>query len=513
MIKSESYKKGVVISTFLNVFTKGIGFLNTLIIAFYFGANTGTDIYFYILAVAALITSTINGIDYLVLVPQSMKLRQQKSEQEAQTFINFFIYTYIAIGLLLALAGTAAPVFFYTLFSKYDVNLLNHNHSLLYLGSLIILFQLINNLLSAVLTSYKFFTASIISGLINSVFSILFTVFFHSQLGLLGTMLGIVIGYAVNFLMLLYILKRYQKWNFLAVKLMRDKLVWKNIGLMQVNILPVWLRNYFTIFFLTGMGAGVITAVNLAQMLAALPEIFILTQVASVVGIKFSELAAKNDTEQTNILLINILRTLFLIIIPIALVMAIANKEVIALAFQRGSFSTNSITITAFCFFYFSLLLPAKVFDVLFTRLFTSFQLYGISTLFAVIAHTIITTVLYFLTTHFQLQGYFIALLIGYYLILPLTSFIIINYKIATVKIAVIITDTILLIIIAAIVYLLANYLFGLLGAINAIIKIIILTFVVFVPFIVIANWLLDLKYQRQLVTSFLNKIFNLNLV
>ncbi|MGF2411894.1 MAG: hypothetical protein ACQUYJ_06185, partial [Ferruginibacter sp.] len=164
MIKSESYKKGVVISTFLNVFTKGIGFLNTLIIAFYFGANTGTDIYFYILAVAALITSTINGIDYLVLVPQSMKLRQQKSEQEAQTFINFFIYTYIAIGLLLALAGTAAPVFFYTLFSKYDVNLLNHNHSLLYLGSLIILFQLINNLLSAVLTSYKFFTASIISG-------------------------------------------------------------------------------------------------------------------------------------------------------------------------------------------------------------------------------------------------------------------------------------------------------------------------------------------------------------
>lgn len=68
MIKSASYKKGVVVSTLLNIFAKGIGFLNTLIITFYFGVNAGTDIYFYILAVAALITGSINGIDYLVLV-------------------------------------------------------------------------------------------------------------------------------------------------------------------------------------------------------------------------------------------------------------------------------------------------------------------------------------------------------------------------------------------------------------------------------------------------------------
>jgi len=257
------------------------------------------------------------------------------------------------------------------------------------------------------------------------------------------------------------------------------------------------------------MGAGIITSVNLAQMLAALPEIFILTQVASIVGIKFSELAAKNDTEQTNILLINILRTLFIIIIPIALVMAIANKEVIQIAFERGSFSKNSISTTAFCFFYFSLLLPAKVFDILFTRLFTSFQLYGISTLFAVIAHTVITTVLYLLTTHYQLQGYFIALLIGYYIILPFTFFLIINYKIAAVKISVIIKDTVLLITTAALVYVLASYLFGLLHTTNPIIKIIGLTFVVFIPFILMAAWLLDLKYQKQILASFLNKIFN----
>ena len=102
MLKSESYKRGAVLSTVLNVVAKGIGFLNTLIIAFYFGANAGTDIYFYILAVALLITGTINSIDYFVLVPESMKIRERKGEQEAQKFLNFFIYSYILFGILLA---------------------------------------------------------------------------------------------------------------------------------------------------------------------------------------------------------------------------------------------------------------------------------------------------------------------------------------------------------------------------------------------------------------------------
>jgi len=509
LIKSESYKRGIVTSTILNIFAKGIGFLNTLIIAFYFGANTGTDIYFYILSVAVLITSTINGIDYLVLIPQAMKLREQKSEEDSQRFINFFIYSYLCIGFLLAIAGILMPVFFYTLFSKYDTVLLQNNHTLLYLGSLIILFQLINNLLSAVLTSYKFFTASIISGLVNSIFSIFFTVFFHHRLGISGTMLGITLGYLINFLILLSILKYYQKWNFAAVKFMKDKFVWRNIGLMQVNILPVWIRSYFTLYFLTGMGVGVITSLNLAQMLSGLPEIFILTQVASVLGIKFSELAAKRDLINTNILLIQVMQTLFLIIIPIALVMAIANKEIIQLAFQRGSFQKNSITVTAFCFFYFALLLPSKIFDVLFTRLFTSFQLYGISTLFAVIAHTLITIVLCVLTINFQLTGYFMTLIIGYYLIMPATFLLIVKYKLAAIKIKLIIKETLVLLTIGVTVYFIANYLF-ILFTINYIVKIIVLCFMVVIPFLLLANWLLDLTYQKQLVLNLFNKKFNL---
>ncbi len=505
MIKSESYKRGVVTSTVLNVFAKGIGFFNTLIIAFYFGANAGTDIYFYILSVAILISGTINGIDYFVLVPESMKIREQKNDREAQIFFNFFIYAYAAIGLLLALAGTLAPTFFYTLFSKYDIHVLNSNLKLLYLGIVIIVFQLINNLLTAILTSYKFFTASILSGLINSVFAILFTLVFHEKLGITGTLLGIALGYLVNFFILIFLLKKYQKWNFSSVRFLRDKRVWKNMGLMQVNILPVWIRSYFTIYFLTGMGAGIITSFSLAQMLAGLPEIFILTQVASVAGIKFSELAAKDDVEETNSLLINLLNSLFVIIIPIALVMAIANKDVIQIVFERGNFQKDSIGTTAFCFFFFSLLLPSKIFDVLFSRLFTSFQLYGISTIFAIIVHTIITALLYVLTTYFNLQGFFISLLIGYYILLPVTVLMITKRKIPGIRMKAIFKDAFLLLVAATGIYFFASYLFEMMDF-NSFIKIFILFFIVFLPFFVLANLLVDLKYQKKIIINLFAK-------
>ncbi|MBK6634358.1 MAG: hypothetical protein IPG38_08605 [Chitinophagaceae bacterium] len=87
MLKTESYKKGVVVSTMLNILVKGIGFINTLIIAFYFGANAGTDIYFFVLSITVLVTTgMLNGIDSIILIPQAMKLREREGEEKSRNF-------------------------------------------------------------------------------------------------------------------------------------------------------------------------------------------------------------------------------------------------------------------------------------------------------------------------------------------------------------------------------------------------------------------------------------------
>ena len=51
LIRTESYKKGMLLSVFFNFIAKGILFLFTILIAKFFGRDIKTDIYFFIYAI------------------------------------------------------------------------------------------------------------------------------------------------------------------------------------------------------------------------------------------------------------------------------------------------------------------------------------------------------------------------------------------------------------------------------------------------------------------------------
>lgn len=46
LFQFESYKKGIVLSTIFNILNKGLVFLSSLVVAFYFGTQLKTDIFF-----------------------------------------------------------------------------------------------------------------------------------------------------------------------------------------------------------------------------------------------------------------------------------------------------------------------------------------------------------------------------------------------------------------------------------------------------------------------------------
>ena len=510
MLKSESYKKGLVFSTSLNIVAKGIVFLNTLILAYFFGTTTSTDIYFYVLSVALLITSTINGIDYLVLIPESMKLREKEGEKNSQHFLNFFTWIYAGIGLLIALLILLSPTLFFNFFSKFDTSHLQNNKQLLYLGAIIIFFQLLNNFLNAILVSYKYFTVPIITGLINSILAITLTLLLHKNMGVTGTMIGMSLGYIINFILLILLLKKYQHWNFFIFRIVKNKILWKNIGLVELNILPVWVRNYIALYLISGLGSGVITSLNLGQLLASLPEVFILSQISAVIGIKFSELSAKENYIETNRLLVNLLNMLFVILIPLSVIMAVCNREIIQIVFQRGGFNVDSTTLTAFCFFYFSLLIPSRIYDVIFTRLFTSFQIYGLSTLIAVIGHLVITVITYFAITKFQLTGYFVTQMLGYYIIMPVLFYIILLVRLKKIETKKIAKSFLFVIILLPAIYFLSDIVYSQLHF-HVLINFCIITLVAYAATFIISAYIFDLKYLYEnviLVRKKFRKLF-----
>lgn len=89
LIKRESYTRGMALSVFFNIVSKGILFLLTIIIARYFGSDIKTDIYFFVFATMVLFSSFVNNIDTSVLIPESIRLREKESEENASLFLNY----------------------------------------------------------------------------------------------------------------------------------------------------------------------------------------------------------------------------------------------------------------------------------------------------------------------------------------------------------------------------------------------------------------------------------------
>ena len=281
-----------------------------------------------------------------------------------------------------------------------------------------IFFQLVNNFLGAILSSYKYFTLTILTSLITSLFSIVATIFFYQYLGITGTLAAVAGSYAINFLFLIAVMKLRLKWQFNKFTLVKSKQLWRDIGLMQLNILPVWLRNYVVLFLLSGLGAGIISSVNLAQQTAGIFDMLVIAQVLSVAGIKFNELYAKADIAVLNELFIRVANFLLLLLMPVVAILFFYAPDIAVLIFKRGNITSGSLDTVALCLQYLILLSPLMLLNSLCTRIFSATRIMRQGLLYSITAHIIFLILTVILINWLQLKGYLYAMLAGYSIII-----------------------------------------------------------------------------------------------
>ena len=157
-LNSETYKKGAIHSSFFSVLAKGVAFVQHLLIAYFFGANTGTDLYFYLFNLVLLIGGMVQTIATSILIPQSMLLRLSTSAKAEMRYLNSFLYSFVALILLFVflmyLVGDKVPELI-TNFPPEDIE----KYISVYYASLILMVLMVVNLfLTEVLVSFKFFS-------------------------------------------------------------------------------------------------------------------------------------------------------------------------------------------------------------------------------------------------------------------------------------------------------------------------------------------------------------------
>ena len=120
LLKIESFRKGIILSSGFNFVAKILQFFQGLVIAYYFGTQSSSDVYFYCLATVTLLSVFVNSLDSAVLVPEAIRIREHDGNDRSMQFLNVFLYLYAAAGIFTCLVLLVFPVKIFLLISNFE---------------------------------------------------------------------------------------------------------------------------------------------------------------------------------------------------------------------------------------------------------------------------------------------------------------------------------------------------------------------------------------------------------
>lgn len=340
-LKSETYKKGAIHSSFFSVLAKGVAFVQHLLIAYYFGANTGTDFYFYLFNLVLMIGGMIQTIATSILIPQSMLLRNSVSAKAEMKYLNAFMFGFIFLIFLfivsMGLAGSKVPELI-TNFPPADLE----KYISIYYASLLLMILIATNMyLTEILVSFKFFSLPLACNVLLNSGIIIALLLFHDSLGVASLIYGSCIASVVNTVILIVLMKRKLHWKFFLTDFTSISHQWKAITGLAFNQGVVIFATTFPMYLLSYYMPGVITIINYAQKFIQAPLAWI-QQFTAVLQIKLNNLKSEGKEVEIYKSASRIAIRLFLLTLFTSLLIFLFRGFISEILFGLGKMSAES---------------------------------------------------------------------------------------------------------------------------------------------------------------------------
>ena len=374
MFVSESYKKGFFLSTFFNLFSKSFSFASNLIVAYFFGTTTETDIYFLLLALLAVPIYFITSLTGTILIPEGMQRRNNQNLEGYFGLLNFFILLYFLICFFLMLFFALFPVSALTLFSRFSLTTLQAHKNLILLAIPLIGLNTLSATFSDILISYKMFTIPSLVTVANSLCCIAFILIFHSQMHVASIFLGNIAAFSIQILFQLYLMKKYIGWRFSIFRPQLHSKLFKDILVAQSGSLITSIMGYFPLYLLSTYSNGIIAAFNYGQRVIDIIINLITIQFLSVLGIRLNQVWAEKKELEIGSLFIRLTKSISLILIPLSFFIALYAQEIMRLLFMRGKFDGHSANLSAHFLQIAVFILPATAINGIVAKCFMAAQ-------------------------------------------------------------------------------------------------------------------------------------------
>ncbi|MBU7005913.1 murein biosynthesis integral membrane protein MurJ [Phosphitispora fastidiosa] len=355
-----------------------LGYVREAVLASSFGASWQTDAFlaaftipdlFYDLLVGGILSAAFIPVFSGYLATD----REEEAWEIASTMINLTVLLMavcIVFGMVFAVPLTKLVAYN---FSGETLELAVSLTRIMFPAFVILA---LNGLIMGILNSYKHFAAPAIGSVAYNFFIILFGLLFAKQWGIMAFAVGVVVGHVANLVIQLPVLyKMGLRYKFTLN--LRHPGVRKMLILMLPAMLGMAANRVNLIVNQTiasTINEGSITALRLANRLMWLPlGVFAGSIAVAVFPTMTSQAARREMTDFKNTLSMG-LRSIFLVIIPASVGLAVLSEPIIRMLFERGEFTHGATKLTAYALVFYCVGLFAQAAIWIITRAFYAFQ-------------------------------------------------------------------------------------------------------------------------------------------
>lgn len=346
--------------TLIIIFSKAVGFVREMIIAYYFGRNMVTDAYnsayslFYlpVLLFSSCVTSTLVPL----YIRRENELGRDGANRFASNTLNLFASLSVLISILMVIFARPLVSVVYPGFSGEAFDLTVSLGRIMFPA---LVFFVAGIVLSTVLNAQEHYLAAQLTGIPLSVSLISAAILFHSTSGIRAQAWGILAAGVLQVVILLPALRKDFRYH--PVFMPKDKHFRHLLYLAVPAILSMAvneLNHMIDRMLASTLNAGDISSMTYAFKLIMFMMGVLVVPLETISFSRMSKEAAKKNPAALIPQIQNSVSLLVCAILPIVCVAAASSNQIIRLAYARGQFDETSVFLTGQVFLFYVVGVP-----------------------------------------------------------------------------------------------------------------------------------------------------------
>jgi putative peptidoglycan lipid II flippase len=416
-------------NTIVGFCSKLLTYVNFSIVAYIFGAQVVTDIYYlgssFVTACAGIFVILCTSVFSPILI----RVKLTNGLDAARRFGGSFLFYFGLILLVVNLVVFFFPVPIFSLVSKFPTVALEENQQMLALFSVIVFLFVLGEFARVYIQSLGFFSVVAYIIFLQSLLFVLLILALVNVFDGLAMAVAWTISLCMQVLLLYFFCRRNKILPLINASRtgLHIELIKTSVPLLIAHVITLGVT-YFYDYIASGLSQGILTANTFAARLYILPVVLLFNPMLEVINVRFSEYY-QNNVELLAVRYVELQRFFILVLTPVMFVCVFFRLEIVKIVFVRGAFTMDDALITAECFGIYAVSIVSFCLLSVIARVYFVMQKTGLTSLAGIMNQLLALAIVIFAQREIGYLGIPLSKVVAeIFFLLPVSFYLVNNY-------------------------------------------------------------------------------------